>query len=297
MLKFFRKIFFISIVIGLLYVWVSFGERVNELLGNSLKGIFNSEMKTSNYYEAESDGYKLESLKKTEDKNSAKRVKVSFGGTEDEIIALINKERFDKGLDLVNKNEKLMKSSLAKAEDMKRDKYFEHVSNKKIQPWFFAEEANYRYEKFGENIALDYLSANSVHKAFIDSVGHRANILDKHFRDVGVAIFPIEAENGLKYVIVEHFGERLEKIKPEKREKYSDKSKRFCGIQKNKKKELKEMIKNQKKVIEGFEAELNKRAVKEEMQRLDALKKIKERVNDYLDDCKRLKKKYEKKKD
>ncbi len=313
MFKFFRKIFFIIIVTGVVYIWISpnydsksvikenitvYSNRLFEMVGRSLrdnlKSVFNSDTQIGNSYEKESDGYKLESLKKVEDDNDKGEIGEQFGGTEDEIITLINKERFDIGLAPINKNEKLMKSALAKAEDMKRDQYFEHVSNQKIQPWFFVEEVNYRYEKFGENIALDYLSVNSVHRAFMDSVGHRANMLDEHFRDVGVAIFPIETEGGLKYIVVEHFGERLEKIEPEKREKYSDKSKRFCNIQRNKKEELKEMIKNQKKVIEKFEIELNRKATEEETERLDSLKKIKEKVNDYLDDCKILKKKYEK---
>jgi uncharacterized protein YkwD len=312
MLKFFRKIFFTVVVIGAIYAWINasydsknliketvveYGgssfEMMKELLKNKVKSVFNAGVQSNDFYERISDGYKLESLKKESDENSVEKIKRVFGGNEDEVVTLINKERFDVGLGVLSKNEKLMKSALVKAEDMKKDRYFEHISDRKIQPWFFVEEAEYQYEKFGENIALDYLSVNSVHKAFMDSIGHRKNILDENFKDVGVAIFSVETEEGLKYIIVEHFGKQLKSINPEKKEKYSDKSKKYCGIQKDKKEELKEMIKNQKKVIKEFEKEINRTAIEEESKRLEALYQIKKKINGYLDDCKILKKRYE----
>lgn len=313
MFKFVRKIILVLVLISLICVWAKFkndlkGINIKNIIqysssslgfaGSSFikytKNIFYFKEARNNSYNKETDSYKLDLLKNTNGNDRIKVIEREFGGTEDAIITLINKERFDMGIDSLEKSKRLMKSALAKAADMERDQYFEHVSVQKIQPWFFAEEASYRYEKFGENIALDYLSVNSVHEAFMDSTGHRANMLDKDFKDVGVAIFPIETKEGKKYIIVEHFGEQLEKIDPEKREKYSDKSKRYCSIQKDKKRELKKMIKNQKKVIEEFEKEINKQAIEESSKRLISLKSIKEKINGYLDDCKILEKKYDK---
>ncbi len=307
MLKGIRNLFLISVVI-VFFVWMKNGSskgvfnvknssiewlRNNKSILNKLtKGSIN---KSGDYFFNNTDtrGYKLESLTNGIPKDVAVKNVKQFGGTEESIITLINKERFDAGLNSLDKSKRLMKSSLAKAEDMKKNHYFEHVSVQKIQPWFFAERIGYQYEKFGENIALDYLSANSVHKAFMDSVGHKANILDENFKDVGVAIFPIESNEGLKYVVVEHFGEPLNNINPEKKEKYSNKSKRFCAIQESKKKELKKMIKNQKKIIEEFKIEINKQAIEDGEQRLKELENIKESVKKYLDNCAILKEKYE----
>jgi uncharacterized protein YkwD len=293
MFKFIKKIFFIIIlsclVFGALYfkndLFKSFSFVKNIL--QQTKNIFQDE--GSENVQDEKNSYKLKTL---QDKNKNVNPQ-KFEGTEEAIITLINKERFDLGLKPLDKSKRLMASALAKAKDMKRGRYFEHVSRQKIQPWFFVEQAGYQYEKFGENIAQDYLSANSVHKAFMDSQGHRRNILEGEFKDVGVAIIPMETGDGFKYIIVEHFGRILKNIKVEKREKYSDKSKHYCGIQKDKKEELKEMIKNQKEVIKEFEKEINKNAVKEENERLEALYEIKNKINGYLDDCKILKKKYE----
>ena len=311
MFKFFRKIFLILIVIILFFAWLKLKNDKSTVdtknitqysidllksVGGVLKEAGGDILTTGNKAEItdnnEINSYKLESLTNGSSQYNTEGEVKQFGGTEDAIITLINKERFDAGLNSLDKSKRLMKSALAKAEDMKRDQYFEHISRQEIQPWFFVEEVGYQYEKFGENIALDYLSANSVHKAFMDSPGHRTNILDSNFKDVGVAIIPIETKEGTKYIVVEHFGEQLEDIKPEKREKYSDKSKHYCKIQKNKKSEVKEMIKSQKEVIEKFEKEINKKAIEEESQRLESLKKIKEKINGYLDDCKVLEEKY-----
>lgn len=310
MFKFFKKIFLILIIGTVIFAWFKFSDNTKNVntenitqygttllksVGNTLKeqikNIFSANDETDSTDDRK-NGYKLESLKNGNNQNRAEEKEQQFGGTEDALITLINKERFDAGLDSLEKSERLMKSALAKAEDMQRDQYFEHVSKQKIQPWFFAEEVDYQYEKFGENIAIDYLSVNSVHKAFMDSIGHRANMLDDSFKDIGVAIFPIETKEGLKYIIVQHFGEELKDINPEEKEKYSNKSKRFCKIQENKKKELKEMIKNQKEVIEKFEKEINKKAIEEEVRRLKDLEEIKNKVNRYLDNCKVLQEKY-----
>ena len=311
MFKFFRKIFLMVMIIILFFAWIKFKDDENTVdtksvtqygtnllksIGGILKeqgeDIFTASDENDAVDSGKVNSYKLESLTNGTSQSDTKAEAQQFGGTEDAIITLINKERFDTGLDSLDKSKRLMKSALAKAEDMKRDQYFEHISRQKIQPWFFVEEVDYQYEKFGENIALDYLSANSVHKAFMDSSGHKTNILDSNFKDVGIAIIPIETKGGTKYIVVEHFGEQLEDIKPEKREKYSDKSKHYCKIQENKKSEVKEMIKSQKEVIEKFEKEINKKAIEEESQRLESLKEIKEKINGYLDDCKVLEEKY-----
>ena len=254
MFKFFRKIFLMVMIIILFFAWIKFKDDENTVdtksvtqygtnllksIGGILKeqgeDIFTASDENDAVDSGKVNSYKLESLTNGTSQSDTKAEAQQFGGTEDAIITLINKERFDTGLDSLDKSKRLMKSALAKAEDMKRDQYFEHISRQKIQPWFFVEEVDYQYEEFGENIALDYLSANSVHKAFMDSSGHKTNILDSNFKDVGIAIIPIETKGGTKYIVVEHFGEQLEDIKPEKREKYSDKSKHYCKIQENKK--------------------------------------------------------------
>ncbi len=197
-----------------------------------------------------------------------------FSGTEDDLIVLINKERLEKQLKPVKKNSLLMLSAKDKALDMVAKKYFEHISDKRIQPWFFAEKNSYRYQSFAENIATDYLSAKSVHRAFMDSDGHRANILNDDFRDVGIAIVPMRINDKINYVVVEHFGSYLKD--PDLTTGYGRKNKLRCKVQKKKRKELLKMI--------HWQREHNPKS-----KFLPDLEKIKEEIDLYLEGCNKLK--------
>jgi uncharacterized protein YkwD len=216
-----------------------------------------------------------------------------FNGTTDALITLINKERFDRKLEPLKKNSLLMMSAKLKAEDMVRNKYFEHISETGIQPWFFAEKVGYQYETFGENIAEKYFSANSVHKAFMDSKGHRVNILNKEFRDVGVAILPVKIKNRQQFVVVEHFGSYLRDINLAEA-RCGEKNRQRCKIQKKKRKGLLKMIKEQKKIIKGMIKDKDNSQVEvvtnnSSERLLKDLNNIKEEIGEYLVDCQKIK--------
>jgi uncharacterized protein YkwD len=216
-----------------------------------------------------------------------------FNGTTDALITLINKERFDRKLEPLKKNSLLMMSAKLKAEDMVRNKYFEHISETGIQPWFFAEKVGYQYETFGENIAEKYFSANSVHKAFMDSRGHRVNILNKEFRDVGVAILPVKINNRQQFVVVEHFGSYLRDINLAEA-RCGEKNRQRCKIQKKKRKGLLKMIKEQKKIIKGMIKDKDNSQVEvvtnnSSERLLKDLNNIKEEIGEYLVDCQKIK--------
>jgi uncharacterized protein YkwD len=218
--------------------------------------------------------------------NSQLKKKKKFKGTSDIIITLINKERFDKGLKPLEKNKLLMKSAYDKAWDMKEGKYFEHINYGGIQPWFYAEKNNYHYQSFGENIAMDYFSANSVHQAFMDSIGHRKNILNTEFRDVGVAIVLVDNEvEHPYYIVVEHFGSYLKKPDIFSEKKCREKNKNKCQIQKNKLVELNAMIVRQKELRDGL---TDNKSVDKNKKQLKDLLKIKRSIKNYLKICKQI---------
>ena len=212
-----------------------------------------------------------------------------FEGTEEEIIQLANQARRTAGLPELSYNEKLHQSALAKAEDMKAKGYFEHVSPEGLQPWFFAEQVGYNYKTFGENLAEGFFSARSVHQAWMNSEGHRENILSKSFSEIGVAIVAFE-QNGLKsYLIVQHFGTQLkeEDLKSSLPETVCDKQvKRDCKDAKKKKKEIEEAIDEQEKIIkEAREAGIAEEDIKEAEKNLEKLKEIKKEIKKYLKEC------------
>ena len=247
MFSFLRKIFIrILFLCGLIVALVMFFKIDNSKLQSGWSKIDFLKEKIAHYTSRSVDNEKSKQLEQGVQSKIVKNEagddegQKEFSGTEDDLIVLINKERFDKNLKPFKKNNLLMLSAKDKALDMVAKKYFEHISDKRIQPWLFAEKNGYRYQSFAENIATDYLSAKSVHQAFMDSDGHRANILNDDFRDIGIAIVPMKIDGKINYVVVEHFGTYLKDL--DSTTGYGQKNKLRCKVQKRKKKELSKMI-------------------------------------------------------
>jgi len=284
MFSFLRKIFIRILFLGGLVFALIFFFKIDK---SKLEDIFGHlkiyQEKISQYTDGDSTAVKdggqdNNSLAKNKqvivkDENSEGAGK-EFSGTEDDLIVLINKERLDRGLETLKKNSLLMLSAKDKALDMVGKKYFEHISDDKIQPWFFAEKNDYRYQAFAENIATDYFSANSVHRAFMDSEGHRENILGKDFHDIGIAIVPIRNNDKINYIVVEHFGAYLKDLNLSAG--YNNKNRLRCKIQKRKRKELLEMIHWQKNHNKDSKF-------------LKNLEKLEKSINLYLKECQDLK--------
>ena len=56
------------------------------------------------------------------------------------------------------------------------------------QPWVWVSRRGYRYRTVGENLAVGYGTADRVVRGWMNSPGHRANILQHGFDEVGIAI-------------------------------------------------------------------------------------------------------------
>jgi uncharacterized protein YkwD len=293
MFNFFRKVLYILLLSAL--VWFGWNYSA-EIKKHNFASLEKKSVQLVSFLQNKlnfKESQKSNSLAEKENPITEEDKQGEFNGTTDVLIALINKERFDRKLEPLKKNSLLMMSAKLKAEDMIKDKYFEHISETGIQPWFFAEKVGYQYETFGENIAEKYFSANSVHKAFMDSRGHRVNILNKEFRDVGVAILPVKINNRQQFVVVEHFGSYLRSINLAEA-KCGEKNRQRCKIQKKKRKGLLKMIKEQKKIIEEMIEDKDNSQMKEIMDNgserlLKDLNNIKEEIGEYLMDCQRIK--------
>ncbi|MEA1926011.1 MAG: CAP domain-containing protein [Patescibacteria group bacterium] len=209
-----------------------------------------------------------------------------FFGTLDGIISLANEARKEKGLSLLQRNEKLMESALLKANDMKNNNYFEHVSPDGLQPWFFVEQANYTYKTVGENLAEGYFSAQSVHDAWMGSKGHRKNILSSDFENIGVAVVEIENEGRKSFLSVQHFGSMLKQEDLKTITVCDLESKNNCEHIEKKKKETKEAISEQEKIIKkAKKAGASAEDLHDLYKNLEKLKRIKRELKDYLNEC------------
>jgi len=126
-----------------------------------------------------------------------------------DVVKLLNQARVANGLDVLKENSILDQAAEAKAQDMVKNDYFAHTSPAGVDPWYWFKKAGYNYKYAGENLAINYDSAEEQHKAWMNSQTHRANILNANYYEVGVAVIKgnIDGENSL--LTVELFGAPL----------------------------------------------------------------------------------------
>lgn len=110
----------------------------------------------------------------------------SFAAMEDEVIRLVNVERAKQGLPALKKNWEVARVARYKASDMATNHYFSHTSPKYGSPFNMMEDFNIRFSAAGENIAMGQKTAAAVMQAWMNSPGHRSNILSRNYTQIGV---------------------------------------------------------------------------------------------------------------
>jgi len=103
------------------------------------------------------------------------------------IVALTNESRRQAGLPPVTVDERLVAAARAKLFDMLKQDYFDHRTPDGRQPWAFMQAAGYRFQMAAENLAKGYDNEPELQQAWMKSRGHRANILNPLFTEIGVA--------------------------------------------------------------------------------------------------------------
>lgn len=124
----------------------------------------------------------------------------------DQIIQLTNQKRQENGLSTVTYNPLLAKAAAAKAANMFSENYWSHYAPSGKTPWTFITSAGYRYVFAGENLARDFEDPNSVVTAWMNSPSHRSNILDKNFKEIGVAVVSGTLTGHEGILVVQMFG-------------------------------------------------------------------------------------------
>ncbi|WP_082195525.1 S-layer homology domain-containing protein [Bacillus testis] len=104
---------------------------------------------------------------------------------EKKVVELTNVERTKQGLKPLILNVSLNKVAHEKAEDMKRNNYFSHTSPTYGSPFDMMKKFGISYMAAGENIAKGQVSPEEVVKAWMNSAGHRQNILNPSFTEMG----------------------------------------------------------------------------------------------------------------
>lgn len=123
-----------------------------------------------------------------------------------DLLAETNRERVAAGLPALRLDSKLNQSAVLKAQNMFAEDYWAHVSPSGIQPWYWFTQAGYGYKYAGENLAKDFDTSAGAVQGWMNSPGHRANILNANYSDVGFAVQNGSLVGGQTTLVVAHYG-------------------------------------------------------------------------------------------
>lgn len=136
---------------------------------------------------------------------------------EDAILCLHNKIRAERGLPSLRRNSKLAKAAASHSSDMVSEGYFDHTSldgdtfvDRVLRAGYTKRNAGWT---LGENIAWgtgELSTPAQVMEAWMNSSGHRANIVKKAYRDLGIGIrLGVPSDSGVGATITADFGAKL----------------------------------------------------------------------------------------
>ncbi len=117
-----------------------------------------------------------------------------------------NAARISDNLSSLKTNALLEVAAEDKANDMAKNGYFAHTSPTGITPWYWFEKVGYNFEYAGENLAINFIDSKDVMNAWMNSPEHRANILDSHFTQIGIATAEGTYEGRPATFVVQLFG-------------------------------------------------------------------------------------------
>lgn len=123
----------------------------------------------------------------TEDKNQS--VVSGLNEFEQEVFALTNQERIKNGLPAFQIDLELSRVAREKSRDIQINNYFDHNSPVYGSPFDMMEAYGINYRTAGENIAKGQRSPSEVVNAWMNSEGHRANILNGSFTHIGLGYY------------------------------------------------------------------------------------------------------------
>lgn len=124
------------------------------------------------------------------------------------LVEETNTERTGGGLSALTVNSKLNQAAQAKANDMAARNYWSHNTPDGNPPWVFFANAGYDYKAAGENLAYGFDSSDATVVAWMNSAGHRANIMNGEFTEVGFGMANVEnyQDTGPQTIVVAMYG-------------------------------------------------------------------------------------------
>lgn len=108
---------------------------------------------------------------------------------EDQVVALVNQERAKQGLKSLQHRADVKNVAHKKAQDLINSNYFDHNSPNYGSPFDMLRTFGINYRSAGENIAKGQTTPEQVMKDWMNSPGHRQNILKPEYDTIGVGFY------------------------------------------------------------------------------------------------------------
>lgn len=103
-----------------------------------------------------------------------------------EVVNLVNQERRKAGKSPLRIHSRLNASAQAHSNDMARNNFMSHTGSDGSSPFDRMKRYGYNYRTAAENIAAGQSSPQDVMRSWMNSPGHRKNIINGNFRDIGI---------------------------------------------------------------------------------------------------------------
>ncbi|HXV44511.1 MAG TPA: CAP domain-containing protein [Anaerolineae bacterium] len=105
---------------------------------------------------------------------------------EERLLDLINAERTARGLTALSADSTLMQVAEAHSRDMRNRDFFNHINPDGLGPGDRLDNAGYRWQRWGEIIGAAYATPQAMLNGWMNSPGHRANLLNPNFSEIGL---------------------------------------------------------------------------------------------------------------
>ena len=119
--------------------------------------------------------------------SSGTQTSSNMNSDEKEVFNLINQQRTNNGLSALKEDNEVQRVARIKAEDMVTNNYFSHTSPTYGSPFDMLKSFKKSYKTAGENIAANSSNSGAVN-AWMNSSGHKANILNSSFNYTGIGV-------------------------------------------------------------------------------------------------------------
>ena len=122
------------------------------------------------------------------------------------LLKYTNINRLENNLPALKLNEQLSQSAKMKCNDMVTRDYWSHNTPDGQEPWGFLDTQGYRYVAAGENLAYGFIDESDTIQSWMNSEGHRANILNPIYSEVGFGACSSTnyINKGQQFIIVQH---------------------------------------------------------------------------------------------